>query len=451
MSRRLERLALLASLLLGAMLRLGRLGGRSLWLDEAATWFYAQQPLPAIWANYLDPHPPLYYAAMHFWLRLGESELILRLPSALLSLLALALLARLGGRLIGRRGALLAVALLALSPLDLWYAQEARMYAPLAFICLLMALGLAQGGWRGALLFALALLLGLYLSYLALPLWGGLSGIWLASWWRGDRPRSALLAWLGPSLLAALIGSPWWPRLAALLAESRPPYLFAAIGRAVGLVIPMAAFLLAPLLALAGGAIGAARLARLLAQPAWRGRLPLVAATAFALITLAAAFPRLYTLKRILEAGWPLAILGLAWLVTISRQWRLAPSLLVLSLLVSLVTLLWQPKDDWRSAAAAIEDRIAPGELVWLDPPRNFIPFSYYAPSRPYESGLRGELGARLTALANAGAEGVWLIGERPPAQPPPTSASEAWLDLHWRLVETVPLYGLEARHYSPE
>lgn len=86
-----------------------------------------------------DPHhPPLYYGIARIWIScFGDSIITLRLLSAWLSLLAFPAIYLLCRELFEkRRVAWMAVALLAVSPLVLLYAQEAREYALWALLIL---------------------------------------------------------------------------------------------------------------------------------------------------------------------------------------------------------------------------------------------------------------------------------------------------------------------------
>ena len=89
----------------------------------------------------------------------GSSETAVRFPSALMSLINVGLLYGLGSRLANQRVALLAAALLAVSPLNIWYAQEARMYVFIAGAALLYALLLTWDSWWALPLLTLTLTL----------------------------------------------------------------------------------------------------------------------------------------------------------------------------------------------------------------------------------------------------------------------------------------------------
>ena len=137
-------LTLLAIILLAFALRVHRLGSQSLWYDEAVTAQVASQGLGELtrWTAD-DIQPPLYYYVVAAWTHLaGRSEWALRLPSAFCGTLTVPLMWAVALRLFGRgrsgRMAALAAGLLAaLSPLYVYYAQEARMYTQLTLLGLL--------------------------------------------------------------------------------------------------------------------------------------------------------------------------------------------------------------------------------------------------------------------------------------------------------------------------
>jgi mannosyltransferase len=183
-----------------------RIDARSIWWDESLSLFRAQQDLGYILSNRIDfpgiqtidQHPPLYFLVLGLTIRIaGESDLALRLPSALSATLLVPLLYVVGRRLRSVRVGLLAASLGTLSPLYLWYGQEARMYtsltslALLGFYCLWRELDTPDWRWlAGCLLAVVAGIATHYLFVLVLPCYFGLV---MARWWRRrSRPQSAL-------------------------------------------------------------------------------------------------------------------------------------------------------------------------------------------------------------------------------------------------------------------
>jgi hypothetical protein len=150
-----EIISLLLILLLAAGLRFAGMTFDSLWLDESYQTFTetiaqdlpdftqvshkpflfhfgAPQPVSALISKFrsVDPLcPPLYAVLLNRWLTaFGQSDLAARSLSAVLSLFALVVNFSLARLTLGRTAAMLAALLQAVSPFDIHYAQEARMY-----------------------------------------------------------------------------------------------------------------------------------------------------------------------------------------------------------------------------------------------------------------------------------------------------------------------------------
>ena len=119
---------------LAAGLRFHELGRQSLWADEGNSAVMAVRSLVQIAVSAAnDIHPPLYYWLLRLWTQIaGVSEAGLRSLSAvlgtLLVLVTIGLGMRLGGTILGLVVGLLA----AVSPFQIYYSQEARMYILLA-------------------------------------------------------------------------------------------------------------------------------------------------------------------------------------------------------------------------------------------------------------------------------------------------------------------------------
>lgn len=126
-------------------IRLGTGWLDALWYDEAFTAWLARLPLDRMMlAIASDVHPPLWYLVEWITVRvLGSSEIALRSPAALASALAGIELYRLVQRLAGEQPARLASVLFTFAPAQIYYGQEARMYAALALFVI--------GGYRAAI------------------------------------------------------------------------------------------------------------------------------------------------------------------------------------------------------------------------------------------------------------------------------------------------------------
>jgi len=133
-------LILIAIMALAAFLRIFLIGNHGLWLDEVSSLGFAKNNLQELIqiVTAFDNHPPTYYILLHYWiLMFGDSEVSLRIPSAIFSVLSVLFTYKVGNILFDRRVAAIAALLLALSGFSIYYAQEARMYSLLAFTSVL--------------------------------------------------------------------------------------------------------------------------------------------------------------------------------------------------------------------------------------------------------------------------------------------------------------------------
>lgn len=119
---------------LAAGLRFYQLGSQSLWADEGNSAALASRAFAQIARDAAnDIHPPLYYWLLHVWTALfGASETALRAFSAMCGVLVVAVTFEIGRRTFGLWTGLIAAFIAAISPFQIYYSQEARMYALLA-------------------------------------------------------------------------------------------------------------------------------------------------------------------------------------------------------------------------------------------------------------------------------------------------------------------------------
>jgi hypothetical protein len=138
--RRISWLTIRVTICLVAFaLRAFHLEVQSLWYDEAFSAYLAHFDLAQITARTAaDIQPPLYYYLLHFWIALvGDGEFALRFFSLFFGALTIPLMFATAQKLFDRNAALIASILATLSPLYIWYAQEARMYTLITFLLLL--------------------------------------------------------------------------------------------------------------------------------------------------------------------------------------------------------------------------------------------------------------------------------------------------------------------------
>jgi mannosyltransferase len=121
---------LLLILSLAAALRLWGIGTESLWLDEAITADRAGLSMTELVRNFrAESQTTVYDLGEKLWCTaLGHSEAALRLPSAILGVLAVWSIFLLARLLFTAKAALWASFLLAINPFAIYYSQEARYY-----------------------------------------------------------------------------------------------------------------------------------------------------------------------------------------------------------------------------------------------------------------------------------------------------------------------------------
>jgi mannosyltransferase len=398
--------------LLAAILRIHHIATEPLWNDEALTLRFAQLPLADLVRDLaeIDVHPPLYYLLLKFWTTLGDSEFLLRLPSAICGTLTVPLLYAVG-RAVGARGAGLAGALLlATSALHVQFSQEARSYALLTFATTLALWGLAglfaaerpripafgaallrrsrSDDWRTELpwwAYVAGSALALHAHSLGVFLPAVASGV-AALWWvtRGRFEARFLGSWLAANLLVLLIWSPWIPfvftQTVDVLADTwmRSPSRSSAwriLARTWGPGF--------------GGAPLLWALYALAAWGAWSWRRRPFAALLVA--GVAAGVPLLmYVVSQwrpvFIERSliWPnaafLLLLGAGCIAL--RPRALAALALVGVLAVHAVSLgryyAEERKEPWDEAAAYVDERLEPGDMVLFHPSDAEMAFRYY-------------------------------------------------------------------------
>ncbi len=215
---------LCAILFLALALRSFRLDGQSLWSDEGVGVALAQRDLATIARDAAhDIHPPLYYYLLHLWVRLfGTSEIAVRSLSVLCGLLLVFFTYLLGRALFNNKVALVASFLAAISPFQIYYSQETRMYILVALqgaISLLLLLKFARATreedvaslWPTVAFYTFFITSALYTHYFAFAIFlvaNVAYTLWLlfapsARKWR------ALALWSLSQLLVILIYLPW--------------------------------------------------------------------------------------------------------------------------------------------------------------------------------------------------------------------------------------------------
>jgi len=169
-------------LLCALILRLYNINQYDLWFDELGSDSYSSEnlsaaadlakvPLFSLMFTKMknDPHSSFYYFLVYLYSKFFGDGPSLRILSVIFSMLSLGVFYKLSRLFFNRQVSMYALLLMALNPLHLWYAQEARVYAMACFFSLLMIYHFMQAlktnkrvYWIG---FSIASSLAIYSSY----------------------------------------------------------------------------------------------------------------------------------------------------------------------------------------------------------------------------------------------------------------------------------------------
>lgn len=132
-------LSLTVLMLAAAWLRFHQLSMHGLWLDEACSVLYAHLPPGKFWKLMWkqEGNMLLYYLLLRGWVHVGDTELMVRLPSILFGVASIPMIYLLGRDLFGKATGLIAAALLTVHWFHIFFSQEARAYTLLIFLLLL--------------------------------------------------------------------------------------------------------------------------------------------------------------------------------------------------------------------------------------------------------------------------------------------------------------------------
>jgi 4-amino-4-deoxy-L-arabinose transferase-like glycosyltransferase len=209
-------------MVLAGALRFHNIAATDIWVDEANSILTAKQP----WSVILDmlkrdSSPPLFYFLLKPWMALvGDGPAAVRLPSTLFSLLLVAAVYIVGKRECSRRVGLWAAFFVAISPTQVFYSQQARMYTLLPLLALaawwLLVRYLRDGRSRDFWLSMLATAAALYTHNFAVyvPLVHAVLVLGSGQLFRHFR------MWVVAVVFLLLVYAPWIPTLLSQLANT---------------------------------------------------------------------------------------------------------------------------------------------------------------------------------------------------------------------------------------
>ncbi len=401
MTRRKEIALVLAITGLGALLRLYQLGAQSLWLDELFSVFLSRYDLREIVARTAqDTMPPLYYFLLHLALQLGTDEAIVRLPSCLFSVLSIPLMYILARALFDARTAGLAALTVAISPFQVLFAQEARMYALMGFLVLAAVTffhrAWTKGGFWNWVLFILATTLALYthsvafLYLIALDLFALVE----REHWR-DHWRQLVVAhfiffvlflpWAAVQVQQALhVQAGFWSSVPSPAVFVTVPFLFLNSDTMPPVFVGIMLFACIALFVLA--LVPTVRIIRSSHVHTIGLRLaltlffvPLVGLYALSL------FRPIFVERTLLASSFGLVLL-LAWALAFARPrplYLVLGTIVVVGMMMSLANYDFNPavqKPPFREAAVSLSSQLRPGDVVVHTSDSSALAFNYYLP-----------------------------------------------------------------------
>jgi len=372
----------------------------------------------------------LYYVLLHFWLKLGDSEIVLRLPSVLAGIMAIPVLYALGARLFDWKTGILAAFLLAVNPIHVEYSQAARAYTLLVLMSGLSSLfflrlmddeprirtsfGYATTTALAASFHFLGILL-VPIHWAALPLFGDLRRRALRLAIATGLVGLMLLPMIGLTASAASAGAAsrfgWLPNSSlnnvvsffCLFVGVLPTVAGALVAGCYALALRSAAagffetrpqtgrartswgFLMIGAVAPLACAVALSFFKPMLLPRYWFACLPLFT------VLVAAGAVRLANLP-IARIAAPVFVLAAGWL-TVDSYTRLA-------------------KEDWRGAISYVLAQVQPGDTIALFPLESRFPFEYYADKQPEKKALATTVFPQWNGLFETG--GIYVFNLAP-------------------------------------
>ena len=402
-------------ILVGFALRLYQLGVQSLWYDETVSAFLAAQPVTDLIAHTTgDIHPPGYYLLLHTWQQFsGSSEFALAFFSLMFGILLIPLTYLLARHVVNQQTALWVAGLIAISPYNVWYSQEVRMYTLgaatglLAGYCALRALqGDSRQYWLG---YVVAAAVGLYTLYYFAFLLIALNLLFLFYVLYPKANLTAIRSLFIGNALVLIAYLPWlpiawrqainppvppWRSPPALWSIAVESWSALSLGQSVEpaavwpiLIVTLALFLL-----------GLDYLIKIDTHPTPSSPSPnlhippasfLLTYTfgPLMLIVLFSFISPLYHVRYVFTYSPAFCVVlgaGITWLATRIRFWVAVVALLVLvtASLYSLYQFHFNPRyrsDDFRAAVQFIQQRWQPGDVIVTNAGYTYTAFVYYS------------------------------------------------------------------------
>ncbi len=437
-------------LVVAALLRFYALSAESFWFDETYSVWVARHSVG--WHIELSTQrifPPLYYLVLHFWLRLGSSEFAVRSLSVLIGLGSIGAVYGLARGLFDRRVGLLSALLLAVSPLHIWYSQEARMYILVAALGLysahFMLLALRGGkSWHWvAYVLGTALLMNAHYFAVFLVPFQNVYVLYMLL--RRQVDRTALWHWIASQVLVAVLSviglagifsaesGYWWglldtwhgaPGIADLLGLMFEFSLGTTVqGRWIywGALSAFGFCILWGLVSAIGVRAGTLKRGRATADD-WRDTDGLVFVLLYLLVPLGTVFflsqfRSFWVLRYIFPFLPPYCILvayGISRM-PLTLRWTMAGLMVVVTFWAVTDIYRDEQKENWRAVVQYLSAREEAGDVILLVDEDIWLPFEHYYGGTTRRVGISRAVQDRELLVARVGMllpshDRIWLI-----------------------------------------
>lgn len=431
MTSRRHTLILLAILTVALALRLIALNTREIQYDDAFSIFLSQRPFAEIIkGTAADTMPPLYYFILHVWMSAFGSELaVLRMLGVLFSMATLVIIFDLVRRMVGIEAGLWAAFLTAIAPVQIYHAQDIRMYALLemsqviylwCFIGMLDILNtnrMRAGRWLGLILSGTASMYTHNLAVFGLML-PNIYLLFRRRWKDLGRLIAAQavifvlsLPWLLmiPGQIEKIQRAFWTPR-PGLVEVIQAVTMLSAYLPLKGIWFGVAVVIAVQILAI----ITIETIRRLRESAVLQFLATVVLALPGMLFAISYFMRPVFIPRGFLISA--LAYYGLAGWIIARRERRWIGVILAVSLIAAAAVSLpgmytYQefPRSAFHQTAAYLQDIKTPDALILHDNKLSFFPTHYYAPDLPQEF-LADEPGSDNDTYAYASQQAIGLI-----------------------------------------
>jgi len=460
--------------LLAFALRLYRLDFQSLRGDEALSVLYSVRGFTSILnvTTKISPHPPLYYSLLNLWMLLvGRSEFSVRFLSLFFGVIAIPLIYVLGKTILQADVGLWAALLMAVNPFQVWFSQDARMYALWVALVLSSSLILLRALQEDRRLLWIAYIVSmafaLYVYYYTIFILL-FQNIFILLYRR--RYRGLLGQWFAVQAAIGLLHLPWLvlglSQIRTYGGSGSSPDLWAMLQRSI------AAFSLGPTVDSKVARVLVIFFSLLLLLGLWRAwrehRSASVLLGLFMLVPMAALFfvsrRRAIYSERYLIATAPAYYLAYANGLALFEGTKgrrvlvgLSLSFIVATNAYSLGNYFFVPRyaksPDWRSLASHMEASVQEGEIV-IQNHRDQSFLYYYEGQAPLIVLPLGTppkfkaTGKRLERIA-ARYQRIWFLPDEVGSWDP-RGFVESWLKAHGQLVDEEEVAGFRLAVYLP-